>query len=90
MEKNYDLFLQALKASLRNRKVEWTHEMAVEDWDFLFRLANIHNVLPMIYEAVYSCESAKNMPAEITAFLSRKALRNISMQAMKTNQFVRL
>lgn len=90
MEKNYDLFLQALKASLRNRKAEWTHEMTVEDWDFLFRLANIHNVVPMIYEAVYSCESAKSMPAEMTAFFSRKAVRDVSMQAMQTNQFLRL
>lgn len=90
MKNNYDLFLQALNAALRNKKVEWTQEIAVDQWEIIFRLADLHNVLPMIYEAVYSCEAAKSIPLQMSSVIAAKAMRNVSMQAVQTAQFKRL
>ncbi len=90
MGTHYDLFLQALRASMKNKKVDWTQEIPLEQWEYLFRLADVHNVLPMIYEAVYSCESAKNVPVQLMGAVARKAMRMVSMQAMQTAQFKRL
>ena len=55
----YDLFLQALNASLKNEKVTWEQEMSPEEWISLFQLAETHHVLPMIFEVVYACPAAK-------------------------------
>lgn len=90
METYHVLFLQALGASLKNKKVAWTQEIPLEQWERLFGLADTHNVLPMIYEAVYSCESAKSLPVQLLGAVARKSMRMISMQAVQTAQFKRL
>ncbi len=90
METYHVLFLQALGASLKNKKVAWTQEIPLEQWERLFALADAHNVLPMIYEAVYSCESAKAVPVQLMGAAARKSMRMVSMQAMQTAQFKRL
>lgn len=90
MKTDYNLFLQALKASLENRKVDWSQEIALEQWETIFKLADLHNVLPMIYESVYSCESAKNIPLQMSSVIAGKAMRSVSMQAVQTAQFKRL
>lgn len=48
-------FMEALKASLENRKVTWEAPLSRQEWMELFQLAKMHHVLPMIYEAVYAC-----------------------------------
>lgn len=90
MKTYYDLFLQALKASLENRKVDWSQEITLEQWETIFRLADLHNVLPMIYESVYSCEAAKSIPLQMSSVIAGKAMRSVSMQAVQTAQFKRL
>lgn len=90
MKTDYNLFLQALKASLENKKVDWTQEITLEQWETIFKLADLHNVLPMIYESVYSCESAKTIPVQMSSVIAGKAMRSVSMQAVQTAQFKRL
>ena len=45
------LFLQALRASLEDRTVDWETDIERETWDALFAMAASHSVLPMIYVA---------------------------------------
>ena len=59
MELTYKLFLEALKASLTNEKVNWDFEIPMEVWQDLFRQAEVHKVLPLIFEAVYACPAAR-------------------------------
>ena len=54
MEAVQELFLQAVRASLENKKTDWETELETEQWLALFQMAEIHNVLPLIYDAVYS------------------------------------
>ena len=51
MEAVQELFLQAMRASLENKKVTWEAELETEQWVALFQMAEIHNVLPLIYDA---------------------------------------
>lgn len=40
------LFLQALRASLEDRTVDWETDIERETWDALFAMAASHSVLP--------------------------------------------
>ena len=90
MNRSDKLLLEALKASLKNEKVTWDFEISAEDWDILFKKAEIHLILPMIYEAVYTCSSAQPVFAEKLAPMKRQIMQRVMIQVMKTDEFLRL
>lgn len=90
MEAVQELFLQAMRASLENKKVTWEKELEAQDWLALFQLAETHNVLPLIYDAVYSCPSARKTEGEFFAPIKRRTFQMVMMQTQKTNEFLRL
>ena len=83
-------FLEALKASLENKKVEWEQEMTSEEWRMLFQMAEIHHVLPMIYDAVYACASIQYCDENVFASCKYKMKQQVLGQIMKTSEFLRL
>lgn len=84
------LFLQALKASLENQQVSWDMDLSVQDWESLFRLAEVHHVLPMIYDAVYKCPAAQKMDRQFFAPFKQRVFRMVMLQTMKTGEFLTL
>lgn len=90
MNKISRLFLQALKASLQSEKILWDQEVSEEEWKTLFFLSQKHQVLPIIYEAVYSCPDVQNLPPETQQLWKRQVIRTVMIQGMKTDEFVRL
>ena len=58
MQHTQQLFLEALKAALKNEQVEWNNKLEAQEWMDLFRMAEVHQILPMIYEAVYRSPAA--------------------------------
>ena len=90
MEAVQELFLQAMRASLENKKVDWEAALETEQWLALFQMAEIHNVLPLIYDAVYSCPAARKTEGEFFAPIKRRTLQMVMMQTQKTNEFLRL
>ena len=52
MQHTQQLFLEALKAALKNEQVEWNNKLEAQEWMDLFRMAEVPQILPMIYEAV--------------------------------------
>lgn len=90
MEAVRDLFLQALRASLENKKVFWETELEPQDWLALFQMAEAHNILPMIFEAVYSCPAAKNADPQIFARFKRQTVQTVMLQTMKNSEFLLL
>lgn len=83
------LFLEALKASLENRIVEWDQELTGQDWSEFFALAEKHHVLPMVYEVVYKCPAAQAFP-QMLAILKQKMIQQVMMQTMRTSSFLAL
>lgn len=90
MEKIQVLFLQALKASLLNSSVDWNDNIDSKDWLDLFQLAEQHHILPLIFETVYSCPATKQMDPPLFMAFKRKTVQMVTMQAMKTNEFLHL
>ena len=90
MNKCDKLLLEALKASLHNKKVDWDLEISLEDWNLLFKKAEIHQILPMIYEAVYACPAAQPVYAKLFLPMKRQIMQKVMLQIMKTDEFLRL
>lgn len=84
-----EYFLQALKASLQNDKVQW-EELSPQEWSGLFKQAQIHNVLPMIYEAVYSCPAAQKLEPAVLQTFKRQTVQQVMLQTIKTGEFLQL
>lgn len=90
MDSVSQLFLQAVKAALQQEKVSWTQEMQPQDWIEVFRLADTHHVLPMVYEAVYDCPAAQKIDKSLFTPFKKRTLQAVMLQAMKTSEFLRL
>ena len=90
MDVKKDMFLSALKAALKNEKVSWSEELESQDWVELFRIATTHQVLPLIYEAVYDCPAARNMEPQVFMSAKQQTIRSVMLQTMKTNEFLGL
>ncbi len=80
--------LEALRCFLEGTKVSWEKDIDMEAWRSLFELSEKHQILPMIYDAVYTCESYKKIPQEADVMLKRQVIRQVSVQAMKTREFL--
>ena len=84
------LFLEALGKSLRGECVRWDMDMPNEQWAQLFQLAQEHHVLPMIFEATYACQAARNADPRLMMMAKRQTMQGVMMQAMKTGEFLAL
>lgn len=90
MESINALFLQAFKASLQSKSVDWERVFTPGEWEELFRVAESHRVLPMIYEAVYSCASAKKADEQLFRSFRQRTLQTVMLQTLKTRAFLEL
>ena len=84
------LFLEALGASLRGERVNWETALTNENWVELFRLAQTHQVLPMIFEAAYACPAAKGADPRLMMAVKRQMMQTVMIQTMKTGEFLAL
>lgn len=85
------LFLEALNASLRAEQVSWTREnVSPEDLSALIHIASIHHVVPMIFEAIYSCDAFQVLQPPQVMGLRRSVMQSIMLQTMKTEEFKQL
>lgn len=83
--------LLALEAHLNgNQKVAWEEEISLASWQLLFEKASKQHVLPMVYEAVYACQSFKPYAQQPGLFYKNQVLQNVFLQAGKTAEFLRL
>lgn len=90
MDKVNKLFLQALKASLCDQKVDWNFVVQPQEWMCLFHQAEIHHVLPMIYEAVYGCPAARKLEVSFFSPFKKKTVQQVMMQTIRTGEFLQL
>lgn len=90
MEPIYILFLQAVKAALQNRLVQWGDEVTPDELTRLLELSQQHHVLPLVFEAVYACPAAKAMDPGSYAHYRGTCIQSIMTQAVKTEEFLEL
>ena len=85
-----ELFLQALRASLKNESVNRDAPLSTGDWNGLFRLAEMHKVIPMVFEAVCGCPTVQDADRQVVELFKMRAIQSVSAQAVKTDGFMRL
>lgn len=74
--------LEALSASLKGESVEW-EPLSQEELSELYNLAHIHQILPLVYEAVYKSQGVN---PQVKAISMRAAMT----QALSTRDFLQL
>ena len=89
MDTTIKTFLAILKAALRDERPVLEREILPDEWSRLFRLASIHNVLPLFYEAVYA-EPSLAMEQSLLTRVKHQVKQQVIMQTMRTREFLEL
>ncbi|MFR9209807.1 MAG: nucleotidyltransferase family protein [Intestinibacter bartlettii] len=87
MEKTNLEFLSLLKSSLKNEKYDG-EKIDFEDLVYIYKMSEIHHVVPMIYNAAYNEDFFKECDANFQARFKSSAFRYIFSQIQRTNHFL--
>ena len=79
-----ETFLKILKAALLGEQFSEFTELSEEEWKSLLKLAEIHNVLPLVYQSAFKLAKTSDMPD-----LRSKIRRLVMMQTVKTAEFTK-
>lgn len=90
MDSLQQLFLDALHAALRGESVDWREPMEPERWAALFRMAEEHHILPMIFEAVLRSEAGRQADRAVFLPVKQGVIRSVTLQALRTQAFFEL
>ena len=80
-------FLSLLKSSLKNEKYDG-EKIDFEDLVYIYKMSEIHHVVPMIYNAAYNEDFSKECDANFQAMFKSSAFRYIFSQIQRTNHFL--
>lgn len=87
MKKTNLEFLSLLKSSLKNEKYDG-EKIDFEDLVYIYKMSEIHHVVPMIYNAAYNEYFFKECDANFQAMFKSSAFRYIFSQIQRTNHFL--
>ena len=87
MKKTNLEFLSLLKSSLKNEKYDG-EKIDFEDLVYIYKMSEIHHVVPMIYNAAYNEDFFKECDANFKAMFKSSAFRYIFSQIQRTNHFL--
>ena len=87
MEKTNLEFLSLLKSSLKNEKYDG-EKIDFEDLVYIYKMSEIHHVVPIIYNAAYNEDFFKECDANFQAMFKSSAFRYIFSQIQRTNHFL--
>lgn len=90
MKQHKKLFLEALRVSLDNKKVTWDFTISQETWRNIFELSIAQKVLPLIFEAVYTCPAIRGTDFEFYKLVKRRCIENMLVQMRKSEEFLQL
>ncbi|MDY2737262.1 nucleotidyltransferase family protein, partial [Intestinibacter sp.] len=82
-------FLDLLKASLKEQAYEG-EEIDFNDLTYIYKLSEIHHVVPMIYNAVYSQDFFQKQDDGFKAMFKSMAFKLIFSQIQRTSRFLEL
>ena len=82
-------FLTILRAALKQETPQIKENMTSQEWQSLFQLADIHNVLPLFCEAVYALPSLTAELAMLAAVKNR-VRQQVILQSLRTGEFLEL
>ena len=89
MDEISSAFLKILKAALNKEKIVMERAFSPDEWHSLFRMAGIHNVLPLFYETVYTDPSLR-AEQSLLASAKQKVRKDVILQTIQTTEFLEL
>ena len=81
-----NLFLRAIGAALKNEPLR-EKNISQEELQGVLQMAEIHQVLPMVFEAVYGCADAD---PRMLGYYRLRSMQLVAIQAQKTADFMPL
>ena len=87
MNKTYEYFLQLLKSSLQNQKLQIQLSPKYEE---ILKLASIHKVVPLIYESAYKTESFKQQDTNLSQYFKTASMQIVYSQIQRSERFLQL
>lgn len=87
MKRETELFLQAVLAALKNEPVDWDMDISREEWESILKTAEVHRILPMVYQAVYACPAARGADPELMRYYRLCAMQMVVLQTRKSAEF---
>lgn len=90
MELLNELFLQALRAFLENKPVDWETELTSEQWSALFDLAETHRVLPLVFDSVVRCPCAEKADRRLFMSVKNRIRQTVVLQTIRNDAFLKL
>lgn len=89
MNATIETFLAILRAALKGQRPVIYREIPVDEWHALFRMAGIHNVLPLFFDAVYTLPDLAKQQALLSA-VKQKVRQQVVAQTLRTREFLEL
>ena len=83
-------FLTILKAALQGAPYRDDPGISPEDWQTLFAMAGIHKVLPLFYDAVYTCPAFQQLEPTIAPMMKHQVRQQVLLQTLRTQEFLEL
>lgn len=72
-----------MKADAKMEPVDFT----MEQWKDLYRIADMHHVVPMVHEAICKAESFQTADTQVRSVFKKRSLSILIMQTQKTSSF---
>lgn len=85
-----ELFLAAMKAALNDKSLAWDESVSTEEWQKFFDLSVKQNVLPLVYQSIYSSQAFKKTGMPLANLYKGQIMRTVFAQIQKTREFLQL
>lgn len=88
MEDVQKIFLQAVQAAVAGEKIAL--EAEPQQLCDLFEMAQLHHILPLVYEAVHASPAMADLEPHLASHYRMEVLRSVTLQSQKTAHFLAL
>ena len=85
-----ELFLAAMKAALNDESLVWDESVSIEEWQNFFDLSIKQNVLPLVYQSIYSSQAFKETGMPLANLYKGQIMRIVFAQIQRTREFLQL
>jgi len=83
-------FLVLLRCALTGDTAAELSDTTAEEWQQIFRQAEAHHVMPLIYEAAFRIPEVKSANIPVIVLAKRQIFQQVFQQVRKTNEFLQL
>ncbi|MDD6146810.1 MAG: nucleotidyltransferase family protein, partial [Oscillospiraceae bacterium] len=84
------IFLKSVRCALSGEILKDADDISPSQWKSVFSMAQMHRVLPLVLDAVYSCPGVKALDGENGNLFRKRAREIVLLQTMRTEKFLQI